>query len=150
MNMSNNRMDPSVAYDPLSLARRLLAWAFMICALWYLGWRATTLNPEAYLFSWVLYGAELFGFVCAMLHLFMSWRLTVRNPPAVPVGMSVDVFIHTINESQAIVRRTLQAARHMDYPHETWLLDDGNRPEMAGLAAELGCRYLPRGDNPPA
>jgi cellulose synthase (UDP-forming) len=148
--MSNNRMDPSVAYDPLSLARRLLAWAFMICALWYLGWRATTLNPEAYLFSWVLYGAELFGFVCAMLHLFMSWRLTVRNPPAVPVGMSVDVFIHTINESQAIVRRTLQAARHMDYPHETWLLDDGNRPEMAGLAAELGCRYLPRGDNPPA
>ncbi len=140
-------MDPSVAYEPLSLPRRLVAWAFMVCALWYLGWRATTLNPEAYLFSWVLYGAELFGFVTATLHLFMSWRLTRRNSPAVPAGMSVDVFILTINESEVIVRRTLLAARHMDYPHETWLLDDGNRPEMARLAAEFGCRYLARGDN---
>jgi cellulose synthase (UDP-forming) len=145
--MSNNRMDPTVSYEPLSLPRRLVAWAFMVCALWYLGWRATTLNPEAYLFSWVLYGAELFGFVTAMLHLFMSWRLTVRNSPAVSAGMSVDVFIPTINESESIVRRTLLAARHMDYPHETWLLDDGNRPEMAKLAAEFGCRYLARDYN---
>jgi cellulose synthase (UDP-forming) len=124
-----------------------VAVAFMVCAFWYLGWRATTLNPEAYIFSLMLYGAEWFGFVTAMLHLFMTWRLTVRNSPAVPAGMSVDVFVPTINESEAIVRRTLLAARHMDYPHETWLLDDGNRPEMARLAAELGCRYLARGDN---
>jgi len=145
--MSNNRMDTTVSCEPLSLPRRLVAWTFMVCALWYLGWRATTLNPEAYLFSLVLYGAELFGFVTAALHLFMTWRLTVRNSPAVPAGMSVDVFIPTINESEAIVRRTLLAARHMDYPHETWLLDDGDRPEMAELAAEFGCRYLARGDN---
>ena len=140
-------MDPSVSYEPLSLPRRLVAWAFMICAVWYLGWRATTLNPEATLFSWVLYCAELFGFVTAMLHLFMSWRLTNRISPPVPTGMSIDVFIPTINESEAIVRRTLLAARHMDYPHETWLLDDGNRPAMVRLAAEFGCRYLARGDN---
>jgi len=140
-------MDPSVSYEPLSLPRRLVAWAFMACALWYLSWRATTLNPEAYIFSWVLYGAELFGFVTAMLHLFMSWRLTVRTSPPVPDGISVDIFIPTINESEAIVRRTLLAARNMDYPHETWLLDDGKRPAMARLAAELGCRYLARDDN---
>jgi cellulose synthase (UDP-forming) len=145
--MSKKRMDPSVTYEPLSLPRRLVAWAFMVCALWYLSWRATTLNPEAYIFSWVLYGAELFGFVTAMLHLFMSWRLTVRNPPPVPEGMSVDIFIPTINEPEAIVRRTLLAARNMDYPHETWLLDDGKRPAMARLAAELGCHYLARDDN---
>jgi len=145
--MNTNRKRPSDAYEGLSLPRRLVAITFVICAFWYLGWRATTLNPEAYIFSWVLYGAELFGFVTAMLHLFMTWRLTVRNSPAVPAGMSVDVFIPTINESEAIVRRTLLAARHMDYPHETWLLDDGNRPEMARLAAELDCRYLARGDN---
>jgi cellulose synthase (UDP-forming) len=145
--MSENRMEPSVTCEPLSLPRRLVAWAFMACALWYLGWRATTLNPQAYIFSWVLYGAEWFGFVTAMLHLFMSWRLTKRNSLPVPAGMSVDVFIPTINESETIVRRTLLAARHMDYPHETWLLDDGNRPAMARLAAELGCRYLARDDN---
>jgi cellulose synthase (UDP-forming) len=35
----------------------------------------------------------------------------------------------------------------MEYPHQTWLLDDGNRPEMAALARELGCRYLTRTEN---
>ena len=145
--MSINRMDPPGSYEPLSLPRRIVAWAFMICALWYLSWRATTLNPEAYIFSWVLYGAELFGFVTAILHLFMCWRLTNRNSPPVPPGMSVDVFIPTISEPETIVRRTLLAARHMDYPHETWLLDDGNRPAMARLAAEFGCHYLARSDN---
>ncbi len=146
--MSTNRKSPSDGYEGLSLPRRLVAITFVICALWYLGWRATTLNPEAYIFSWVLYGAELFGFLTAMLHLFMTWRLTVRNSPVVPAGMSVDVFIPTINESAAIVRRTLMAARHMDYPHETWLLDDGNRPEMARLAAELGCPVSGAGRQP--
>jgi len=145
--MNNERTDPPVIHESLSLPRRLVAWAFLLCALWYLGWRATTLNPQTYIFSWVLYGAELFGFLTATLHLFMTWRLTRRESPPVPAGMSVDVFIPTINESEAIVRRTLLAARHMDYPHETWLLDDGNRPAMARLAAELGCRYLARGDN---
>lgn len=30
------------------------------------------------------------------------------------------------------------------YPHETYVLDDGNRPEVAELARELGCHYLAR------
>jgi hypothetical protein len=33
------------------------------------------------------------------------------------------------------VRKTLLAARAMDYPHKTWLLDDGRRPEMEALRA---------------
>ena len=45
--MSNNRRDPSVDYEPLSLSRRLVAWAFLVCALWYLGWRTTTLCSTA-------------------------------------------------------------------------------------------------------
>jgi hypothetical protein len=33
---------------------------------------------------------------------------------------------------------TILAALHMDYSHQTWLLDDGNRPQMRDLAEELG------------
>jgi cellulose synthase (UDP-forming) len=83
-----------------------VARAFLLCSLWHLGWRATTLNPQACIFSWVLYAAELFGFLTASLHLFMTWWLTRREPPPVPPGMSIDVFIPTINESEAIVRRS--------------------------------------------
>jgi len=32
----------------------------------------------------------------------------------------------------------------MDVAHETWILDDGDRPEVARLAAEIGARYLTR------
>jgi len=144
--MSREKRQP-LDYESLSHGQQLVAGAFIICTLWYLSWRATTLNPDAYLFSWVVYGAELFGFISVLLHLFMIWRLTERQSPPVSAGMTVDVFIPTINEPETIVRRTLLAALHMDYPHETWLLDDGNRPEMAQLAHALGARYLAREDN---
>ncbi|MCW8959132.1 MAG: glycosyltransferase, partial [Gammaproteobacteria bacterium] len=98
-------------------------------------------------FSLLIYGAELFGFMTALLHIFMTWRLKCRVSPPVPEGLRVAVFIPTFDESEDLVRNTLIAALHMDYPHETWLLDDGNRPSMRAQAEELGVRYLARSDN---
>jgi len=46
-----------------------------------------------------------------------------------------------------VVRRTLIGALAMTYPHETYLLDDGRRPEMEALAKELGVGYITRPDN---
>ena len=86
----------------------------------------------------------MFGFGTALLHIFMCWRLTERRAPPPRLGISVDVFIPTYNESVELVRKTLLAARAMDYPHKTWLLDDGHRPEMQALARQLGCEYLAR------
>ena len=85
--------------------------------------------------------------MCALLHIFMCWRLTVRQAPPPRPGMTVDVFVPTYNESVDLVRKTLLAARAMDYPHETWLLDDGRRDAMRALAAQLGVHYLTRADN---
>ncbi len=48
----------------------------------YLCWRPFTLNAEAMLFSSVVYGAQLFGFVLTAMHLVMTWRRTRREPPA--------------------------------------------------------------------
>jgi cellulose synthase (UDP-forming) len=134
-------------FEPLGPGQQLVTGIFIICTLWYLAWRATTLNPDAYLFSCLVYGAELFGFLSVSLHLFMIWRLSSRHSPPAPSDKTVDVFIPTINEPETLVRQTLLAAIHMDYPHETWLLDDGKRPEMARLARELGVHYLARDDN---
>ena len=149
------------AYDVMSAARstgtrearyptpaRIFVMVLYVgVGLWYLYWRLGTFNPHAFSFSLLLYGAEVFGFVTALLHLVMTWRITEREPPAPTAGMSVDVFIPTINESVDIVRRTAIAAMNMTYPHQTWLLDDGARPEMKQLAASLGCRYLARDTN---
>jgi cellulose synthase (UDP-forming) len=77
----------------------------------------------------------------------MCWRLTRRTPLPVPEGLKVAVFVPTINEPVEMMRRTVLAAMRMNYAHETWLLDDGNRAEMRALAAALGCRYLARTEN---
>ena len=136
-----------IAYTPLEWPRRLLVIAFVAASVWYLHWRFGTLNPDAPIFSGLIYGAEVFGFLTAMLHVFMCWRLTVRRAPPARLDVTVDVFVPTYNESVDLVRKTLLAARGMDHPHKTWLLDDGRRPEMRALAAQLGCEYLERSDN---
>ena len=134
-------------YESLGQYRSAVVILFVAFGLLYLQWRISTLAPSAPIFSAVLYGAEIYGFVTAMLHLMMTWRLTIRESLPCPQGLSVDVFIPTYNESVSLVRKTLLAAKHMDYPHETWLLDDGNRAEMKELADRLGVRYLARSEN---
>lgn len=134
-------------YERLGTYGSVIAVLFTLIGGWYLYWRSGTLATSAPVFSWILYGAEIFGFLTAMLHLMMTWRLTVREPPPCREGLSVDVFIPTYNESVDLVRKTLLAARHMDYPHTTWLLDDGHNSEMQALAARLGVRYLARTEN---
>ncbi len=120
---------------------------FFLIGCWYLGWRSTTLSSTAPIFSWAIYLAEIYGFVSAALHVFMTWRLTDRQPTPPQPGLRVDVFIPTYNEPDDIVRKTVLAAKHMEYPHETWLLDDGRRPEIKELAQRLGVHYIARENN---
>lgn len=119
----------------------------MVAGIWYLNWRFSTLSDTAPFFSITLYVAEIYGFCSSVLNVFTCWRLTVRQSPPPQDGITVDVFIPTYNEPVSLVRKTLLAAINMSYPHETWLLDDGNRPEMQELATRLGARYIARAEN---
>ena len=123
---------------------RVLLWLFIITALFYFHWRIHTLNPDAMIFSSLMLGAEIYGLLTGLSHFMMTWRLTIRKSLPPKDGLTVDIFIPTYNESVDIVGRTIRAAVDMDYPHITWVLDDGNRPEMKSLAAELGAKYLAR------
>ncbi|AVP58502.1 glycosyltransferase family 2 protein [Pulveribacter suum] len=125
----------------------LLAVLFLLVATGYLVWRATTFNQEHPVFSWLVYAAEVYGVLVAAVHIFVMWRLTQREAPEPEAGRTVDVFVTCFNEPVSMLRRTLLLARDMDYPHETWLLDDGNRSEMRELASSLGVWYLCRTSN---
>lgn len=131
-------------YATLSIGQQALVILFIAVAVWYLSWRTTSFNPDALLFSALMYAAELFGFTCALLSIFICWSLRRRTPLPVPADARVAVFVPTINESVDIVRRTILSAQRMKHADEVWLLDDGNRPEMRLLAGEIGCRYLAR------
>jgi cellulose synthase (UDP-forming) len=147
-NASPGRAAPvAEKYARLSIPQQGLVILFIATAVWYLSWRASNFNPDAPVFSTLVYAAELFGFACALLFIFVCWSLRQPAPLPVPADARAAVFVPTINESVDIVRRTILSAQRMKHADEVWLLDDGNRPGMRLLASELGCRYLARTEN---
>jgi cellulose synthase (UDP-forming) len=147
VNNANQPPDGAEYPSPLTTPQRMVVLAFIASAFWYLSWRVGSFNPDALIFSVLMYVAEVFGFGCALLSIFICWSPRKRTPPPIPADARVAVFVPTINESVDIVRRTLLSAQRMEYASEVWLLDDGNRPEMRLLAGELGCHYLARTEN---
>ncbi|HLG50167.1 MAG TPA: glycosyltransferase [Chloroflexota bacterium] len=132
------------------IGRRLARIAVILAiiyVIYYLGWRLfTTFEPRAPLFFAVFLTAEIYGVLSLLLFVFMTWDLKHTPPPPPPMGLSVDVFIPTFNEALDIIEATLVGCQRMTYPHTTYVLDDGKRPEVARLAERLGCRYLTRPD----
>jgi cellulose synthase (UDP-forming) len=143
------------AVRPPAAKARDLAWrigiglsvAYAAAAVVYLAWRITVFNTDAPVFASLFYAAELYGVAVSLMVIFVCWRRVERRARAPAPGLTVDVFVTTYNEPIAVLRRTLLGARRIRYPHQTWLLDDGNRAEMKALAKELGCRYLARETN---
>ena len=128
----------------------MIVFASIICV-FYLAYRAIfTFNDSttyAFCASLFLYVGEFFGIMCLLLYFLQVWE--VDEPPAEPVleGRTVDVLVPTYNEDPQLLRATLEACIRMDYPHKTYVLDDGRRPEVESLARELGVIYLSRPDN---
>lgn len=144
-NSAEHEDEPASAL--LVAVRYALLLLTCIGALNYFLWRIGVVNPAVPVYSWIVYAAELVGFARAFMLLLPAVRLIHRACTPAPPGLSVDVFIPTHDEPVDIVRRTVLAALAIRYPHETWLLDDGERPQMEELAREAGCRYVARSDH---
>ncbi|WP_322494605.1 glycosyltransferase [Chloroflexus sp.] len=125
---------------------KILVIANLILGAYYLLWRgAVSLNWNAWLFALALFGAELYSYIGSFLFGLTVFRLRERGePPPAPPGLRVDVYITCYNEPVELVRKTVQAALAIRYPHQTYLLDDGNSPAMRAMAAEEGCGYITR------
>jgi cellulose synthase (UDP-forming) len=125
---------------------QLLVVLNVIFGTWYITWRAFhSVNWDMWPFGIALLLAELYSYIDCLLFGMNMWRIRQRGepPPAVP-GQTVDVFITTYNEPVDLVRETAVAALAITYPHHTWILDDGNRPEMRRMSEEISCGYIVR------
>ena len=114
----------------------------------YISWRLLETgrgtNPEAFYLLWVV---ELYSLLSLVLLAWFGWRWSEPRRPSATPGHRVDVFVTTYNEPVDVVEATLAGCAALRYPHETFLLDDGRRSEMAILAEEWGARYMSRPDN---
>ncbi len=126
-----------------------------IASVRYLSWRgAHTLDLHGFadvVCGYALFGAEVYVVVILLLNYFQVLYLDQSPKDSEPdpsFTPTVDIFIPTYNESVEILRRTACGAQGINYLHKkVHLLDDGRRPEMKLLAAELGLNYITRPDN---
>ncbi|MEV8104327.1 cellulose synthase catalytic subunit [Streptomyces sp. NPDC088135] len=67
------------------------------------------------------------------------------DPPELP---SVDLYLPTCGEPLAVLDNAYRAVSAVDWPGAltVWVLDDAASPEVAGLAASYGYRYVVRPD----
>jgi cellulose synthase (UDP-forming) len=135
--------------SPSSASRltiRLLVLATLLLGANYVVWRwATSVNYSVWWIAVPLVVAETYSLVDAFLFGITMWKIKERGePPAPPDGATVDVFVTTYNEPVELVMTTALAAREIRYPHNTWILDDGNRADMRAAADAAGIGYITR------
>ncbi|MCS5690883.1 glycosyltransferase [Cyanobium sp. FGCU-6] len=135
-------------------------WAVLLLTLLtlrYLGWRlSSTLNlsgPLATSLSLLALASELaliaHGLLLPWLSLALPRTGAGPQPPPEAAGAAflptLDILVPSYGEPREVVGRCLRACVALDHPAKTvWLLDDGGRPDLQDLAAELGCAYLAR------
>jgi cellulose synthase (UDP-forming) len=126
--------------------------AFALCALiwgvgyliWRIGWSGEGASPVAFA---MLLVTEIYGLWALGTLAWYSWSRPPAVRPPATLGRKVDVYVCTYDEPFEVVAATLAGCRALTYPHTTYLLDDGRRPEMEELAKVAGAEYLTRPDN---
>lgn len=147
--MSESVEEATLARTAPSPWLRLLIVAAAILGINYIVWRwLASVNWDAWWIAVPLVVAETYSLIDSLLFGLTMWRLQHRpDPPPPPEGATVDVFITTYNEPLDLVMKTAVAAKAITYPHTTWILDDGDRPELAEAAAQAGIGYITRSSN---
>lgn len=120
----------------------------------YLIWRAffTIDYSQNLVWPMTLLFAEAYSFIVFAIFAFASINfrqklkpLGAKDPNYSP---SVDILICTYNESESILRDTITGCKNIKYKNKKiYLLDDGHRPDIEKMAAELGINYIKRANN---
>src|ERR1700761_7012121 len=143
----------------------MLIFSSLLATLRYAIWRVTQtyqamqnpsndLHPLEIFFMLLLLAAEFYAFVILLLGYLQSIYPLRRPPAPMPQNVDewpdVDLLIPTYNEPLEVVRSTVLASAHIDYPAEklhVHLLDDGRREVFRKFCEEAGVDYITRSDN---
>ena len=115
----------------------------------YVTWRwVDSINWSVWWIAVPLIVAETYSLTDSFLFGATMWRRKVRGePPPPPDHVTVDVVITTFGEPVEMVLETAVAAKSIQRAHETWILDDAGRPDMAAAAEAAGVGYLVRSED---
>jgi cellulose synthase (UDP-forming) len=138
--------------EPVARQRtaRLGGLVALLALLGYLTWRVAFTMPTTgwnRAAAWVLVIFEAIPLAGLLIRIITLWDIGSRAPRRVTTvepGANVVVFIPTYNEPVEVIAPTIAASCDLEPPHETWVLDDGDRPWLADLCREYGARHVTR------
>lgn len=125
-----------------------------VFALW---WFNPAHIPHNFAGAWHIFDVLLFAGVSfviwhPLIMDMMAWAIASNIKPlrsaAPQPGLRV-AFVTTFvpaSESIDLLRKTLPAMVNADYPHDTWLLDEGDDPAARELCQQYGVRHFSRKD----
>ncbi len=123
--------------------------ASVAAVIFYLTWRISSTLPAGgsdRTIAWLLIAFEAVPVIGLVVKTVVLWNIDTVAPPPID-GHSdrrVVLMIPTYNEPIEVIAPTIAAACNLEPAHATWVLDDGDRPWVAELCAELGARYVSR------
>lgn len=131
-------------FEKNKIRRNIASILFIVTYLIYLAWRITIFSENSMTLSVIYFIAELITFILGFVVVTSSISYKYRKPISPPEGKTVDVLLPVYLEPVEMIRRTIIAARDIEYPHGTIVLDDGQREEVKKIAEELGVQYYSR------
>lgn len=131
-----------------ALLLRCVVAATIVLGINYVVWRwLFSLNWAAWWIAVPLVMAETYSLIDVCLFGMTMWKARTRElPPSPAEDATVDVLITTFNEPIELVMATALAAQRITFPHSTWILDDGARPELELIARAADLGYIKRGE----
>lgn len=141
---------PSAEAHRSRLVARVGGLAAFTATIGYLTWRLAFTIPSSgpnATAALILVGFEAIPLIGMAFRLVTLWNIDSWSPPPVtqaPCDLRVAVLIPTYDEPAEVIAPTIAAACALEPVHETWVLDDGDRPWVAAICATYGARYVCR------
>jgi hypothetical protein len=129
---------------------RAAAVTSAVASLAYLTWRLLfTVHWAAWWLAVPFLLLEVHASLRFALTVFELWGAEEEGLPVHTTlpDLTVAVVIPTYGEGIDVLLPTVAAALALEPAHQTWVLDDGARPDVAELAHQLGAGYIARPDN---
>jgi cellulose synthase (UDP-forming) len=135
----------------LQAGQRIVYWLLVVfwlgANLLFWSW---WLRPEHVATSWLylLFTAALAydGSFLPSIYLYYVGKMRRPRPVAAPSGLRVALITLCVpaKESLDVISQQLKALAAVRYPHDSWVLDEGNDPAVREIALRLGVRYFSR------
>ena len=161
--MTNNNKIQVKKVDVLGIKGRLTLAALLVVTIMFIiryldwwfqsehipsNWKNSPLQFLDYLLFSILSFVIFLGTFLKLGTWFAIWHMAKPKYIAPRDGIKVAFVTCYVPGSEPVemLRKTLIAMKNVRYPHDTWVLDEGNSPEVIELTKEIGVYHFSRKD----